>query len=106
MGAFWEEQSIKKSNLIYDIIDSSNGFYTAPVAKDARSRMNVPFQIMGGDEALEKKWLADAKKVKLFTLAGHRSVGGLRASLYNGMPMEGVEALHDFMKSFMDENRA
>merc|ERR1711865_447190 len=77
--AHWEEQSAKKSGLIYDI--------------------------MGGDEALEKKFLEDAKKVKLFTLAGHRSVGGLRASLYNGMPMDGVETLGSFMKSFMDENR-
>jgi len=49
--------------------------------------------------------LEDAKKVKLFTLAGHRSVGGCRASLYNGMPLEGVEKLGEFMKSFMDENR-
>ena len=70
-----------------------------------RSRMNVPFTINGGDEALEKKFLDEAKKHKLFTLAGHRSVGGCRASLYNGMPLEGVEKLTDFMKSFMDENR-
>jgi len=103
--AHWEEQSAKKSGLIYDIMDGSDGFYTGPVEKSCRSRMNVPFQIMGGDEALEKKFLEDAKKVKLFTLAGHRSVGGLRASLYNGMPMEGVETLGSFMKSFMDENR-
>ena len=67
-----------------------------------RSRMNVPFTINGGDEALEKKFLDEAKKHKLFTLAGHRSVGGCRASLYNGMPLEGVAKLTDFMKSFMD----
>ena len=68
--------------------------------------MNLPFQIKGGDEALEKKFLEEAKKQKMVTLAGHRTVGGIRASLYNGMPMEGVHALADFMKSFMDENAA
>jgi len=67
--------------------------------------MNIPFIIMDGDEALEKKFMEEAKKEKLYTLAGHKSVGGLRASLYNGMPVEGVEKLADFMKSFMDENR-
>merc|ERR1712176_1443714 len=100
------EQSDKKSGMIYKVIDESDGFYTAPVEKKSRSRMNVPFVIKGDDEALTKKFLEQAKKVKLYTLAGHRSVGGCRASLYNGMPYEGVEALHDFMKSFMDENRA
>jgi len=102
---YWNELSDKKSRMIYDIIDGSDGFYTAPVAKDARSRMNVPFQIMGGNDELEKKFLKDAEKCKLFTLAGHRSVGGIRASLYNGMPMEGVETLANFMNSFRDENR-
>jgi len=103
--AHWNELSDKKAGMIYRTIDESNGFYTAPVAKDARSRMNVPFTIMGDDPALTKKFLEDAKKVQLFTLAGHRSVGGIRASLYNGMPLKGVETLNDFMKSFMDENR-
>lgn len=68
--------------------------------------MNVPFVIQNSNEALEKKFLENAKKVKLYTLSGHRSVGGIRASLYNGMPLAGVEALADFMKSFMDENRS
>jgi phosphoserine aminotransferase len=102
--AYWDELSEKKSQLIYGAIDDSNGFYTAPVDKECRSRMNVPFQIMGGNDELEKKFLSEAQKVKLFTLAGHRSVGGCRASLYNGMPMEGVETLRDFMKSFAEEN--
>jgi len=102
---YWDEISDKKSRMLYDTIDGSDGFYQCPVQKDCRSRMNVPFTIMGGNEALEKKFLADATKVKLYTLAGHRSVGGCRASLYNGMPVEGVETLMDFMKSFMDENR-
>jgi len=102
---YWDEQSDKKSRLIYDVIDGSDGFYNAPVNKSCRSRMNVPFTIDGDDEALTKKFLAEAKQKSLLTLAGHRSVGGCRASLYNGMPFEGVEALADFMKSFQDENR-
>jgi phosphoserine aminotransferase len=103
--AHWAEVSDKKSRLIYDIIDGSDKFYACPVEKSARSRMNVPFTIGGGNEELEKKFLEGAKKVKLYTLAGHRSVGGCRASLYNGMPMEGVDVLADYMKSFLDENR-
>jgi len=103
---YWDEVSEKKSTLLYDTIDGSDGFYTAPVDKACRSRMNVPFVIKGDDEALTKKFLEDAKKVQLYTLAGHRSVGGCRASIYNGMPVEGVEKLADFMKSFMDENRS
>jgi len=102
---YWAEMSDKKSGLLYDAIDGSDGFYACPVEKASRSKMNVPFTIGGGDEALEKKFLVEAQKVKLFTLAGHRSVGGCRASLYNGMPLEGVEALSSFMKSFLDENR-
>jgi len=101
---YWDKLSEKKAGMVYGAIDGSDGFYTAPVSKDCRSRMNVPFQIMGGKEDLEKKFLKEAEKVKLFTLAGHRSVGGIRASLYNGMPMEGVETLVDFMKSFAQEN--
>merc|ERR1719262_117830 len=103
--AHWQALSDKKSRAVYDVIDGSNGFYGCPIDKDCRSRMNVPFVINNGDEALEKKFLDDAKKHKLYTLAGHRSVGGCRASLYNGMPLEGVELLVSFMKSFMDENR-
>ena len=101
--AHWEEQAKLKSRMLYDAIDSSDGFYTFPVAKSCRSRMNVPFQIKGGDEALEKKFLAAAPSRKLVNLAGHRSVGGLRASLYNGMTLEGVQALVDFMKDFQQE---
>jgi phosphoserine aminotransferase len=104
--AHWAEMSEKKSGMIYDTIDGSDGFYACPVEKKSRSRMNIPFTIMGGNEALEKKFLEEAKKVKLYTLAGHRSVGGCRASVYNGMPLEGVETLRTFMKSFMDENRS
>merc|ERR1719163_2702216 len=103
---YWEERSAKKSGLLYDTIEKSDGFYKCPVNKDCRSRMNVPFVIQNGNEELEKKFLNDAKKEKLYTLAGHRSVGGLRASLYNGMPMAGVEALGNLMKRFQEENPA
>ena len=64
--------------------------------------MNVSFTFRGGDEALEKKFSVEAQWVKFFTLGGHRSVDGCRASLYNGLPLEGVEALCSFMKSFLD----
>jgi len=104
--AHWDDMANKKSSMLYGTIDDSNGFYTAPVEQKSRSRMNVPFQIQGGNEALEKKFMEEAKKVKLYTLAGHRSVGGLRASLYNGMKLEGVAALADFMKLFAQENAA
>jgi len=103
--AYWAEQSDKKSGMIYKAIDDSDGFYACPVDKTCRSRMNIPFTINGGDDVMEKKFMDEAKKEKLFTLAGHRSVGGCRASVYNGMPLEGAAKLHDFMKSFMDENR-
>jgi len=103
---YWDEISDKKSSAVYSVVDNSDGFYTCPVDKSCRSRMNLPFQIKGGDEALEKKFLDDAKKVQLYTLAGHRSVGGIRASLYNGMPLAGVDALVNFMTSFAQENAA
>jgi phosphoserine aminotransferase len=103
--AHWQELSERKSGMLYDVIDGSDGFFNCPVEKSSRSRMNIPFTIMGGNDEVEKKFLEGAKKEKLFTLAGHRSVGGIRASCYNGMPVEGVEKLRDFMKSFMDENR-
>jgi len=101
---YWNELSEKKSTMLYNVIDDSDGFYTGPVAKDCRSRMNVPFQIQKGNDALEKKFLEDAKKNGLTTLAGHRTVGGIRASLYNGMPLEGVQKLIEFMKAFAQEN--
>jgi len=100
---YWDDLSNKKSAMVYDTIDA-DPFYNGVVEKSVRSRMNVPFQIQNGNEALEKKFLEEAKKEKLVTLAGHRSVGGIRASLYNGLPLEGVEQLCDFMKRFAAEN--
>ncbi len=93
MGKLNEAKAAK----LYATIDSSS-FYRNPVAKDARSRMNVPFTLAKPE--LDKTFLEEAKNVGLVTLAGHRSVGGMRASLYNAMPMEGVDALVSFMKEF------
>ena len=99
----FEELAIKKSKMIYDAIDSSGGYYVNKVEPTFRSRMNIVFQIPKG-EALEKKFLAESEKAGLIDLSGHRSVGGLRASIYNAMSVEGVEALVNFMKKFKDEN--
>lgn len=103
----YSKLSDEKAKKIFDAID--HGFYTCPINADCRSRVNIPFVISkpGNDaeanQALEKEWLAEAKKLGLCTLAGHRSVGGIRASLYNGMPMEGIDALASFMGKFSDE---
>jgi phosphoserine aminotransferase len=91
------ERNRAKATTLYGAIDSSS-FYKNPVAKDARSWMNVPFTLAKAD--LEKTFAEEAKKVGLVTLEGHRSVGGMRASLYNAMPMDGVTALVGFMKEF------
>merc|ERR1712194_517690 len=90
----------KRATLLYSTIDDSNGFYTCPVDKACRSRMNVPFVIKGDDAALTKEFLADTKAMGMTNLAGHRSVGGCRASLYNAMPIEGVARLANFMDKF------
>jgi phosphoserine aminotransferase len=93
MGKLNEAKAAK----LYATIDSSS-FYRNPVAKDARSWMNVPFTLARPE--LDKSFTDEAKKAGLVTLEGHRSVGGMRASLYNAMPMEGVDALVSFMKEF------
>jgi phosphoserine aminotransferase len=91
------ERNRAKAEKLYAAIDGSS-FYRNPVAKDARSWMNVPFTLANPE--LDKTFIAEAKQVGLVTLEGHRSVGGMRASLYNAMPMEGVNALVDFMQTF------
>ncbi len=91
------ERNRRKSQALYQAIDSSN-FYKNPVDPACRSWMNVPFTMADAD--LEKPFLDEAKKHGLLTLAGHRSVGGMRASLYNAMPEEGVKALTEFMADF------
>ncbi len=98
-----ERQNEEKAKALYGAIEKS-GFYECPVEKGDRSRMNVVFRVKGGDEALEKKFVEDAKTVGLSGLKGHRSVGGLRASLYNAQPMEAAKALVDFMKEFERKN--
>ena len=90
-----------KSEKLYGAIDAS-GFYRNPVAIECRSWMNVPFTLP--DDALDKPFLAGAEEAGLVALKGHRSVGGMRASIYNAMPIEGVDALIDYMREFQRRN--
>ncbi|MGE0801671.1 MAG: 3-phosphoserine/phosphohydroxythreonine transaminase [Lautropia sp.] len=92
-----EQRNIEKAALLYDYLDSTP-FYTNPVAKADRSRMNVPFTLP--DPALDAPFLAGARERHLEQLKGHRSVGGMRASIYNAMPIEGVRTLVDHMRAF------
>ena len=91
----------KKASLLYDYLDSQD-YYIAPVQSAYRSMMNVVFKT--GNEDLDKKFASEAAKAGLKNLKGHRSVGGMRASIYNAVPYEGVEALVAFMKKFAEEN--
>ncbi|MCH8620996.1 3-phosphoserine/phosphohydroxythreonine transaminase [Undibacterium sp. TS12] len=99
--AVLEQKNIAKAKLLYDYLDSSD-FYTNRVAKDSRSRMNVPFYLK--DESLNTEFLASAKENGLLQLKGHKSVGGMRASIYNAMPIEGVQALINFMQEFASKH--
>ncbi len=92
-------QNRKKANLLYELIDESGGFYKAHVNTGSRSSMNVTFNIT--EAALEAEFLKQTQIHKLVQLKGHRSLGGLRASLYNAMTVEGVRALRDCMREFM-----
>ncbi|XP_006122537.1 phosphoserine aminotransferase isoform X1 [Pelodiscus sinensis] len=107
-AAAMDKLSSIKSHMIYDIIDSSSGFYVCPVEKKSRSRMNIPFRIgnVNGDEALEKKFLDKAVELNMISLKGHRSVGGIRASLYNAVTIEDVQKLAAFMRSFMQMHQS
>lgn len=96
------KQDQEKAQLLYDYIDSTD-FYISPVAKEDRSITNVPF--ITGDDELDKKFNSEAKAYGFENLKGHRSVGGMRASLYNAFPKEGVEELVKFMKNFEEENK-
>ncbi len=91
-------RSARKAALLYGAIDGSGGFYRNEVAPAARSRMNVPFFLH--DAALEPAFHAEAREAGLISLAGHRVLGGMRASIYNAMPEQGVQALADFMRDF------
>ncbi|MBR6444506.1 MAG: 3-phosphoserine/phosphohydroxythreonine transaminase [Firmicutes bacterium] len=96
------EADVRKAQKLYDYIDSSQ-LYTCPVAKEDRSLMNVVF--VTGDTDLDKKFVAAAKEENMHNLNGHRSIGGMRASIYNAMPEEGVDTLIEFMKKFEAENK-
>jgi phosphoserine aminotransferase len=93
-----EARNIEKAALLYGCIDGSGGFYLNKVAQDCRSRMNVPFFLR--DERLNDSFLAGARERRLLQLKGHKSVGGMRASIYNAMPVEGVRVLVDYMREF------
>lgn len=103
LGGLSEMKKIneEKAKLLYDFLDSSRMF-RGTVEREHRSLMNVPF--VTGDEALDKKFVKAAAERGFVNLKGHRSVGGMRASIYNAMPMEGVRALVEFMRSFEEEN--
>jgi phosphoserine aminotransferase len=96
-----EKVNLRKANLLYDYLDSTD-FYRCPTAKENRSRMNIPFTL--ANEALDDDFLKQAQKRGLLQLKGHRSVGGMRASIYNAMPEEGVKTLVAFMKEFEQSN--
>ena len=85
-------------NYLYDVIDQRGDFYSCPVEKDARSTMNVVFTLKTPE--LEAEFLAEAQKRGMVGLKGHRSVGGMRASIYNAVPAEAVKSLADFMRGF------
>ena len=97
-----KELNEKKAKLLYDFLDSSEMFKGTVVAED-RSLMNVPF--VTGDADLDAKFVKESTEAGLVNLKGHRTVGGMRASIYNAMPYEGVVALVDFMKKFEAENK-
>jgi phosphoserine aminotransferase len=97
-----QKRNQEKARVLYDALDSSGGFYRPHAKLDSRSNMNVTFRLPSED--LEKKFVAEAKAEKLDGLKGHRSVGGIRASLYNAFPPEGVAALVSFMKEFARRN--
>jgi phosphoserine aminotransferase len=113
-----EKRNEAKAKLLYDAIDSSGGYYTCPVEKSSRSKMNAVFRVAGGagrsgaalgvdrfavaqdNEALEKKFVEEAAAAGIVGIVGHRSVGGMRVSLYNAVTLEAVEALASFLREF------
>jgi phosphoserine aminotransferase len=98
-AAAMEKRNHAKAKLLYGAIDAS-GFYSCPIERESRSKMNVVFRIAGGDEAIEKDFAREATLAGIVGLAGHRAVGGMRASIYNAVTMEAVEALTQFMAEF------
>lgn len=98
-----EKVNNQKAKLLYDAIDAT-GYYSCPVEKSCRSKMNVVFRVAGGKEEAEKKFAKEAESAGLIGVKGHRSVGGMRASIYNAVPLDAVQALTDFMKEFERKN--
>jgi len=92
-----ERRNVEKSNLIYDYLDATR-FYETAVRREDRSRMNIPFTLH--DPTLDEVFLKGAREAGMVQLKGHRSVGGMRASIYNAMPIEGVRTLVSYMKDF------
>jgi len=97
-----EKQNLKKSKRLYDVVDARSDFYRGHAKTDSRSMMNVTFRLPNDD--LQARFLEEAAKHDLANLKGHRSVGGIRASIYNAMPLEGTEALASFMEDFASRN--
>ena len=98
-----EKINRKKAKILYDLIDNSNGFYKGHAKVNSRSLMNVTFNLQTPE--LEEKCVKEALERDLVGLKGHRSVGGMRASIYNAMPIEGVQALVEFLKEFQENNQ-
>ncbi|XP_018565311.1 probable phosphoserine aminotransferase [Anoplophora glabripennis] len=101
-----EKQSDEKSKLLYETMANSKSYYCCPIDANVRSRINIPFRVGGkmGNEALEAKFLEEAEKLNMFQLKGHRSVGGIRASLYNAVSLDDVTLLVKFMMEFQKQN--
>ena len=98
-----EKINRKKAKILYDVIDNSDGFYKGHAKPDSRSLMNVTFNLPTPE--LEAQCVAEGLARNLVGLKGHRSIGGMRASIYNAMPIDGVQALADFMKEFQEKNQ-
>ena len=97
------ENNAEKAQVIYDVIDNSNGFFIGHADKEYRSKMNITFNL--ADKELEKDFVAKAKAAGFIGVGGHRLVGGCRASTYNAVPMEACQALAEFMKQYQEEHK-
>lgn len=96
-----------RAKLVYDVIDQSNGFYSCAIEPSARSRVNAVFRIGGpaGNDDLEKKFIEEAKKRRFVGVKGHRSVGGMRISMFNACPVEDAKVVADMMVEFQKNNK-
>lgn len=99
-----QERSARKSHALYELVDNSAGFYVSNVDKTSRSRTTIPFRIRC-DDNLEKKFLKEAENAGMIQLKGHRSVGGIRASMFNAMSVDQAMQLIEFMRKFQQDNQ-